>query len=442
MNLSRRSFFRTTLGATAVTLALRAAHAAEPALQLKDNDVWVMAGDSITAQRQHTSFIEAYYRTRFPKLNLHFRNSGIGGNRTSSILARFDYDVAAWKPTIVSIELGMNDVNGTEEAYIKGMKDLIAKIRAIPAQPVLISSSPVDDGSKMNDWKSPRCEKIHPFTVALKKLADEEKVVFVDQYHALIDLWGDNRRKGEALAVKNGTWPPKPAPATPVPAATPSPTAGPTPVPRPAPTPIAPSLIPLGGDPVHPGPVGQYNMAATILKGFKAPGEVSSATLKADGKIVEAKGCKISEVSARDGNLTFTRLDDSSPWPIQPAAKTTLTLLPEITQLSQYLLKVEGLAAGDYKVIMNGKAAAVVSARDLAAGWNIASVVDGPLGDRANAIAALIAKLQGPLNMAWRDASKAKDADKLAAAQKAIEETEAELQKLVQPVAWKVEIVK
>jgi len=60
--------------------------AAPAPLQLKDNDVWVMAGDSITAQRLHSNFIEAYYRTRFPHMRLHFRNSGIGGNRTSSIL--------------------------------------------------------------------------------------------------------------------------------------------------------------------------------------------------------------------------------------------------------------------------------------------------------------------------------------------------------------------
>src|SRR5581483_8823603 len=128
--------------AAVVALAFASARAAEPALQLKDGDVWVMAGDSITAQRLHTNYIEAFYRLKHPQWHLHFRNSGIGGNRVGSILARFDYDVVAWKPTIVSIELGMNDVNGTEDVYIKGMKELIAKIRAIPAQPVLISSSP------------------------------------------------------------------------------------------------------------------------------------------------------------------------------------------------------------------------------------------------------------------------------------------------------------
>ena len=407
-----------------------------PALTLKDNDVWVMAGDSITAQRLHTNYIEAYYRTRLPKLHLHFRNSGIGGNRTGSILARFDDDVAAWKPTIVSVELGMNDVNGPEEAYVKGLKDLIAKIRAIPAQPVLISSSPVDDGSIMGDWRSPRCEKLHPFTDAMKKLAAEEKVVFTDQYHPLIDLWGQNRRKGAEKAEKEGTLP-KPPAATPAPAVP----AG-TATPPPAKPQIPPSLIPLGGDSVHPGPVGQYTMAAVILAGLKAGGDVSTATVNASGKVVEAKGCRITEATAKDGKLSFTRLDDAGPWPILPTAKASLTLLPDALKLSQYLLRVTGLADGPYRVSINGKPAGTVTAKELAVGWNLTTAFDGALGERSTAIAALIAKLQSPLNNEWRAASKAHDADKLAAAQKAIEDCEAELQTAVQPVPLRFEIEK
>lgn len=397
-----------------VLVAAMAASAAEPALTLKDNDVWVMAGDSITAQRQHTNYIEAYYRTRHPKLNLHFRNSGIGGNTTGSVRARFDYDVAAWKPTIVSIELGMNDVGGVQENYIKGMKELIGKIRAIPAQPVLISSSPVDDGSTMGDWKSQRCEKIHPFTDALKKLAEEEKVVFVDQYHPLIDVWGQNRRKGAQ--------PPPPPAGTPAPA-------------KPV---LAPSLIPLGGDPVHPGPVGQYTMAATILAGLKAGGDVSSASLGADGKIGNATGCKISEVSAKDGKLAFTRLDETSPWPILPTAKTAVQVLPQMLNLSKYTLQVTGLPEGNYRVNVNGKPGPTVSSKDLAAGWNATTALD----ERSAKILGLIAKLQGKLNTDWRAASKEKNEANLAAAQKAIEECEKEIQAACQPEPLRFEIEK
>jgi hypothetical protein len=415
--------------------------AAEPRLTLKENDVWVMAGDSITAQRQHTNYIEAYYRTRFPKMNLRFRNSGIGGNTTGSVLARFDYDVAAWKPTIVSIELAMNDVGAGDDPakYIKGMRELIEKIRAIPAQPVLISSSPVDDGSKMGAWKSDRCRRIDPYTVALKKLAAEEKVVVVDQYHPLVDLWGDNRAKGEADAVKKGTWPPKPTPA-PAPATAPAdPKAKPA---KPAAPPIPPSLIPLGGDAVHPGPVGQYTMAATILAGLGAEGEVSSPTLKADGTVVSAKHCKITEATAKAGKLSFTRLDESSPWPILPAAKTAVQLLPAALDLSRYMLQVNGLAAGKYRVSINGKPAATLDAAELAAGWNITTAFDGAIADRSTKILAAIGNLQGGLNNTWRAASKEKDAAKLEAAQKAVDDADAGLRSLCAPVAWHFEIEK
>ena len=415
--------------------------AEEAKLKLKQDDVWVMAGDSITAQRQHTNFIEAYYRTRFPNMNLRFRNSGIGGNTTGSVLARFDYDVAAWKPTIVSIELAMNDVGAGDDPakYIKGMSELIAKIRAIPAQPVLISSSPVDDGSKMGDWKSDRCRRIDPYTVALKKLAEEEKVVFVDQYHPLVNVWGDNREKGEAEARKKGTWPPKPTPAPAPVAVDPLKPAKPA---KAASPPIAPSLIPLGGDPVHPGPVGQYTMAATILAGLGAEKEVSSATLKADGSVVSAKHCKITDATATGGKLSFTRTDESSPWPILPAAKTAAQVLPAMLDLSRCMLQVDGLPAGKYRVSINGKPAATLDASELAAGWNITSAFNSAIGERATKILAVIGNLQGKLNTEWRAASKEKDAAKLEAAQKAVDAADAEIRTACAPVAWKFEIEK
>src|ERR1700683_2762447 len=99
------------LGALIVTCL-----AAEPkagSFPRKDGDVWVMAGDSITAQHLHSNYFEAFCFARYPKLKFAFRNSGVGGHTIPSTLARFDYDVAAWKPTVVSVELGMNDQGGT-----------------------------------------------------------------------------------------------------------------------------------------------------------------------------------------------------------------------------------------------------------------------------------------------------------------------------------------
>ena len=402
------------------------AFAAQPALTLKDNDTWVMAGDSITAQRMHTSYIEAFFRTRYPQWHLHFRNSGIGGNRAASILERFDYDVAAWKPTIVSIELGMNDVGVPDgrALYIEGMKKLSDKIRAISAQPLFISSSPVNDGSLMDSWASARCRTIHPFTVALVELGQKEEVQVVDQYHPLINLWGSNlimelagtlAERARELKPENKipemetlqafarTWKDKPA------------------------------GVSLGGDPVHPGLVGQYTMAATILAALNVDREVSSATVKPDGTIVAEKNCKISDVVAKDGKLSFTRLDERSPWPLPPNAAPALKIMPGIADLSLYILTIPGLPAGQYRVAMNDQAVATLSHEAMAKGWNMSAVFEGPLAKRANTIQFLIGELQNPLNNAWRAASKEKNPEKLAAAQKAIEECEAKVQAACQP---------
>jgi hypothetical protein len=96
----------------------------------------------------------------------------------------------------------MNDVGAGDDpkGYIDGMRQLIQKIREIKAQPVLISSSPVNDGSVTGDWKSDRCRRIDPYTVALKELAEEEKVVMIDQYHAL-------PRPGRRLGARRGRAP-------------------------------------------------------------------------------------------------------------------------------------------------------------------------------------------------------------------------------------------
>jgi hypothetical protein len=98
------------LAAVGVLVNLRAGLTqAQDTFPLKDGDTWIMAGDSITAQHLHSNYIEAFCYARFPKLTFCFRNSGVGGDTIPKLLARFDYDVAAWAPTVVSVELGMND---------------------------------------------------------------------------------------------------------------------------------------------------------------------------------------------------------------------------------------------------------------------------------------------------------------------------------------------
>ena len=81
---------------------------------LKDGDTVVFYGDSITDRRLYSVFAETFAITRFPKLHLRFVHSGYSGDRVSggfggSIDLRLNRDVIAYKPTVVTILLGMND---------------------------------------------------------------------------------------------------------------------------------------------------------------------------------------------------------------------------------------------------------------------------------------------------------------------------------------------
>src|SRR6266700_3730994 len=78
-------------------------------MELKDGDTVVFLGDSITHQCLYTQYIEDFFYTRYPKVHIHFHNSGVGGDRAKDALTRFDEDVAAYKPRYVTILLGMND---------------------------------------------------------------------------------------------------------------------------------------------------------------------------------------------------------------------------------------------------------------------------------------------------------------------------------------------
>src|SRR6266516_3873961 len=93
--------------------ALTAAQAQSKFL-LKDSDRVVFYGDSITDQRLYTTFAETYVVTRFPHLQVSFVHSGWGGDRVSGggggpIDVRLQRDVVAYKPTVMTIMLGMND---------------------------------------------------------------------------------------------------------------------------------------------------------------------------------------------------------------------------------------------------------------------------------------------------------------------------------------------
>ena len=106
------------------------------------------------------------------------------------------------------------------------------------------------------------------------------------------------------------------------------------------------------------------------------------------------------------------------------------------------MLTVSDLPVGNYKVTIDGKPAATLTEKELASGWNMATVYEGAIAERSTKIIGLIGTLQSGLNNNWRAASKAKDEVKLADAQKAIDDVETQLRAACLPTSLKIEIEK
>ena len=98
-------------------------------------------------------------------------------------------NVAAWKPTVVSVELGMNDKGSSTVAqYIENMRKLAEQIKAVPARPIFFTASPLnngDPGARMDVGNT----RLHQYALALKALAAELRAPYADQFHGVLDVW-------------------------------------------------------------------------------------------------------------------------------------------------------------------------------------------------------------------------------------------------------------
>ena len=411
---------------------------------LKQGDTWVMAGDSITAQHLHSNYFEAFCFARYPQLKFAFRNSGVGGHTIPSTLARFDYDIAAWKPTVVSVELGMNDKGGTPtDKFVANMTTMVERIRSVKARPIILSASPVNDGTTMANLGGN--QRLHEYAVALKDFSAKEQIPYADQFHALVDVWGLNKSKetmaGTILKLKQASADDALVGVEHLRAFLAAQAKSPVP------------LVSMQGDAVHPGPPGQLMMAAALLKALGADGFVSSLTLAADGKVVESKGCKVDGLKAEAGRIEFDRLDERLPFPIPEDAQTVTAFYPTILDLSQYTLKVTGLKDGSYSMKINGIASATLTSKELANGVNltaltpIAPATVNPITAQSRAILSAVANKENLVGQ-WRGQSKQAIApgaapelqEKLALVTKTVEEADEKIRQAAKPQKLHFEI--
>ena len=138
------------------------AQSAPEELQVVAGDRIVAIGDSITAEGSYLRYIEQVLAANYPALrNLRIVSAGMSGYRSENLVSRFDVDVLARQPTIVIINIGINDVwlrlkepakAEVVLAYRENLTKLVAQaqhagIHVILLSPTILQEDPNSEGN-------------------------------------------------------------------------------------------------------------------------------------------------------------------------------------------------------------------------------------------------------------------------------------------------------
>ncbi len=135
----------------------------------KEGNVILFQGDSITDMNRGRSadpnhvlghsyafIIGAKYGAMLPERHLTFINRGVSGNKVNDLAARWKTDTLNLKPDILSILVGVNDLNGGVSAadYQQRYDELLAEtVKALPhVRLVLCEPFGLPTGKKKENW--------------------------------------------------------------------------------------------------------------------------------------------------------------------------------------------------------------------------------------------------------------------------------------------------
>lgn len=162
----------------------------------------VFAGDSVTDMgsqcpvgeglfdnvgRSYVRVVENMLATYYPERFIRVTNSGISGNTSRDLLARFDRDVVDLHPDYVSICIGINDVwrqfdspaitdsHVLPEEYRKNMEEMILKIKG-KVKGIFILSPYIIEPNK-DDMMRHRMDE---YVQICRELSEKHGLVFVD----------------------------------------------------------------------------------------------------------------------------------------------------------------------------------------------------------------------------------------------------------------------
>ncbi|MGC4043136.1 MAG: GDSL-type esterase/lipase family protein [Armatimonas sp.] len=345
---------------------------------LHDGDRVVFYGDSITDQRQYTNFVEYYVVTRFPTMNVRFTHSGWGGDRVGGggggpIDLRLQRDVLPYKPTVMTIMLGMNDASyrafdqGIFDTYTRGYTHILNTVKkALPdVRFTLIQPSPYDDVTRAPGFPDGYNSVLVRYGNWIKETAEKEHQRVADLNTSTVAMLTKANATDSALAQK---------------------------------------IIP---DRVHPGPGGHLIMAAALLKAWNAPALVSRVSVDAGKKTVgQADNAKVSGLTKTGDSISWDQLDSALPMIVDPGDPVVALAIKssDVTEsLNQEPLKVTGLTPDKrYTLTIDGREVGDFTGAEWAQGINLATLPT-PMAQQAMQVLSLTRQHNDEHFRRWRE---------------------------------------
>jgi lysophospholipase L1-like esterase len=356
-------------------LGFAPAACADGPFAIRDGDRVVFYGDSITDQRLYTTFVETYIVTRFPSMNVTFVHSGWGGDRVTGggggpIDRRLFRDVLAYKPTVVTVMLGMNDAGyqpfkqSIFDVYARGYQHLVDALKThLPnVRLTLIQPSPFDDVTRKPRFEGGYNQVLIRYGEFVRSLAEKEGATVADLNTSVVAALKKAQEIDPTQAQK------------------------------------------LIQDRVHPGPAGQLLMAEALLVAWKAPAIVSAVEIDAAAKkVVKQENAKIDGLTT-DGTISWTQLDSALPMPIN-LKDQVIALAVKASDveraLNQQVLRVTGLEAPRYQLMIDGGEVSHFTKDQLAAGVNLAEL-ETPMFGQAKSVHELTLRHNNLHFQRWR----------------------------------------
>ncbi len=342
------------------------------AFALHDGDRVLFYGDSITDNQFYPQFVENYVVTRFPGMRVSFMNYGWSGDKVSgggggNIAKRLERDVFPFRPTVVTIMLGMNDGqyrawdDNTAKTFESGYERILDDLKSHGNPRVtLIKPSPYDDITMPASGYN---AVLMRFADYLGELAPKAGAMTADFNSPVVDLLNKAKEADPDSARK---------------------------------------LIP---DRIHPSWPAHMVMGDALLRAWNAPSLVSATQIDAMGPTSTNDNASVKDLKVTPDGLTWREMEGSLPVFFDrnnAAVQLVLKSSSVFQDVDQEPLKITGLSGGNYKLAIDGEEEGQFTADQLANGINLADM-NTPMMKQAQLVASWTGRRQFIRQTMWRN---------------------------------------